>query len=635
MGFENLLTPGAITKILDEQKPQNPVLQIIGFKPIGSEMSFGGQSGNVGELRYRLMIGDGQRAHQYCIITNQDIAREIKNSKIEKWSIVRLTNYQTVDYGEGAGADSKRRLIYVLNLEMVRRGSEVGQKIVIEDSANRGPLADSNQPVFNQPMSNPISNLPSGHPDPTQPKPYDYGGAINRNIIESPRKVHGGYELQTINISELTPYIGKWTVKGRVQSKGPIREYSNAKGAGKVFSFTLADKSGELKVTAFNTDCDRVHPMIEQSKVYIMSRGTVKHADKRYTTAEHEITLNSDSLIEEVIGSEDTSEIPLAKFNFVSIASLSSSQPAQPVDLMGVILDVSDVSSVMSKTKSKELKKRNVTIVDMSRHTISVTIWGDPADTFNGAVGDVFVTKAARIGTYGGRSASAGDTLFINPDIPESRKIRNWYNNLLDSNFTSLTSSQEGGISNDQYKTLAELKNMNALRNLTSSGATGLYAKCKAYILSIGKNPVYKCCPMDGCGKKLVDMQNGEMKCDKCAQTYSNYRYRYKVDVEIADHMDTSWVTLWDEKAENIFKIKPEELERLMKMENKDEYERIITSCNFQMYNFTLRSRIETYNQEERVKVHVINMAPLDSIAYCKELQSQIRANAARGVTAA
>lgn len=637
MPFENLLSPGSITQILDDEKPAFPVVQIIGFKPIGADQMAFGQSTE--ELRYRLMIGDGKRAHQYCIITNQDIVKDIRGGKIEKWSIVRLTNYQTVDYGEGP-AENKRRLIYVLNLEMVKRGSEVNQKIVIEDSNNGQQMGHQaaappmrqpfQQPPQNEPME--VSNANGGNwsdNNVTQPKPY-------RQVpIESPRRVHASYEQQTIGIGELTPYIGKWNIKGRITSKSALREYSNAKGAGKLFSFVIADKTGEVKVTAFNQDCDRVMPMIEANKIYILSRGTVKHADKRYTSADFEITMNSDSLIEECVGSADADEIPLAKFNFVSIGSLATTQPNQPVDLMGVITEVGDVSTVVSKTKNKELKKRNVTIVDMSRHSISVTIWGEGSESFNGAVGDVFATKSARIGTYGGRSASAGDTIFVNPEIPESRKIRNWYSNLLDSNFTSLTSSQEGGGSSDQYKSLSELKNMSLVRNLASSGAGGQYAKCKAYILSIGKNPVYKCCPVDGCGKKLVDMQNGEMKCDKCAQTYSNYRYRYKVDVEIADHMDTSWVTLWDDKAENILKMKPEDLERLMKMENKEEYERIITSCNFQMYNFVLRSRIETYQQEEKVKVHVVNMNSLDPVTYCKELQTQIRAIAARGTAVA
>lgn len=640
MGFESLLSVGAISQILDDEKPVDPVLQIIGYKPIGSDQMAFGQTTE--ELRYRLMMGDGKRAHQYCIITNQDIVNDIRSGKIEKWSIIRVKNYQTVDYGDGP-PENKRRLIYILNLEMVKNGSEVNRKITVDGPIeNRPPPPQPSveqrhepQPVFQQPQVN--NN--SGYSEPTQPKPYNYGGdggAMGRNVIESPRRIHASFEQQTIGIGELTPYIGKWNIKGRVTSKSGIREYSNAKGAGKLFSFSIADKTGEVKVTAFNADCDRVFPVIEPNKVYLMSRGSVKHADKRYTSADFEITLNSDSLVEEIVSPLDVEDIPLAKFNFVGIGALASVQPNQPVDLMGVITEVSDVSSVMSRTKNKELKKRNITIVDMTRHTISVTIWGDPADTFNGAVGDVFVTKSARIGTYGGRSASAGDTIFVNPDIPEVRKAKNWYNNLLDANFTALTNSQESGASSDQYKNLAELKNMSMLRNMTSSGATsGQYAKCKAFLLSVGKNPVYKCCPVDGCGKKLVDMQNGEMKCDKCAQTYSNYRYRYKVDVEISDNMDTTWVTLWDEKAENILKRKPEDLERLMKMENKDEYERIITSCNFQMYNFTLRSRIDTYNQEERVKMNVINMAPLDPVTYCKELQTEIRAIAARPAVAA
>lgn len=624
MNFENLLSVGAITQILENHKPANPVLQIIGYKPMTPDQL---AIGNVtDELRYRLMIGDGVKSHQYCVITNQDIVDDIKSGRLEKWSIIRVTSYQTVDYGDGP-PESRRRLIYILNLELVKKGSEVGQKVVCQ------PLADgfsANPPPMNQHLQQqsinrqPTSNFPD---TVTQPQMYPMGG--NRpDPIRSPRQVRSNYNEQTIGINELTPYIGKWIVKGRVTGKSTIREYNNAKGGGKLFNFTLADKTGEIKVTAFNADCERVYAYVEPNKVYLLGRASVKNADKRYTTADFEITLNSDSLLEEVIDMREINDVPMAKFNFISIGALPNLPPNQPVDLIGAITQVGEFGTIMSKTKNKELKKRNITIVDMSRHTISVTIWGDQAETFQGCVDDVFVTKAARVGSYGGRSASAGDSIFINPDIPEVRKIRNWYSQLLEKNFTNLTTTQELGGS-DQWRMLAELTDMNKVKELTSTSQQSLYAKCKATIITVGKNPVYKCCPKDDCNKKLVDTQNGEMKCEKCQQTYSNYRYRYKTDIEIGDASASSWVTLWDEKAETIFNMKPDDLEKYMRMENKEAYEKIVNKPNFAVYIFTLRPRIDTYNNEQRVKLNVTSMVPVNTQTYCKRLIEEIKAMSA------
>lgn len=627
--FENLLTVGALGQILEGQKPSNPVLQIIGYKPMSpDQIAFGSSSD---ELRYRLMIGDGLRAHQYCVITNQDIVDDLRNDRLQKWSIIRVTSYQTADYGEPA--DQKRRLIYILNLELVKPGQQVGKKLVCEAPVrNQSPppvvtTTSSMQQPIQQPqiVSRPLHTNNYIDSSTTQPQPYPLGGA-RQDLIRSPRTIRGNSEAQTIGIGELTPYIGKWLVKGRVTSKSAIREYNNAKGGGKLFNFTMADKTGEIKITAFNSDCERVFGYVEPNKVYLLGRASVKSADKRYTTADFEITLNSDSLLEEINDTRDADEIPLAKFNFVSIGSLSSIPPNQPVDLIGAIREEFPPTTVVSRTKNKELKKREIIIVDMSRHTINVTIWGELSETLNLAVGDIFVTKAARVGTYGGRSASAGDCVFINPDIPETRKLKAWYDKLIDDNFTALSARQEAGAGGDQWRPLVDLLDQGRVKTILSSGTqAALYGKTKGTLLLVGKNPVYKCCPTENCGKKLMDTQNGELKCEKCQQTYSNYKYRYKTDVEIADHSKSAWVTLWDEKAENILGLKPEELERFMKMENKEAYEKIITKPNFKPYIFTLRSRLDTYNGEERVKLTVVNLTPLDCQSYAKRLIEEIK----------
>lgn len=651
--MENLLSAGALNQILEGQRPSDPVLQIIGYKPMSPDQMSMGSSTE--DLRYRLMIGDGVKTHQYCVITNQELVSDIKNGRLEKWSLIKVTSYQVVDHPGAEGTtDTKKRLIYILNLEIVKKGSEVGSKLtrVLPPTTNqlREPQVVNQQPAFNQ---QPSFNQPSGFNQPqimnqppqqpmnqasrnnynsfnnsTQPQPYV--GGMQNNFINSPQSNRGGnYGHTIITIAELTPYIGKWVVKGRVTTKSQIREYNNAKGGGKLFNFTITDKTGDIKVTAFNADCDRVFDYVQLQKVYVLGRATVKNADKRYTTADHEITLNNDSLLEEVVDSKEADDIPKARFNFVSIAMLENTALNQPVDLIGAILKVGEFSTITSRTKNKELKKRDITIVDMSRCSIGVTIWGDEAENFQGIEGDVFVTKSARLSNFGGKSASAGDAMFVNLDIPEVRKVKSWYANMIEApNFKNLTSTMELG-GGDQWKTLDSMLNLELAKASVGQQPSAQYAKCKAILLSIGKNPVYKCCPVDGCGKKLVDTQTGEMKCEKCQQTYTSYKYRYMVNAEIGDRMASAWVVLWDEKAEMILKMKPEKLEEYMKMENKDAYEKIITQPNFRPFIFTLRTRVDTYNQEERVKLQVVNMQPMDPVTYSKKLMEEIRTMAA------
>ena len=70
--------------------------------------------------------------------------------------------------------------------------------------------------------------------------------------------------MRIVPIDALNPYMGKWTIKARVTSKGQMRRYHNAKGEGKVFSFDLLDaQGGEIRVTAFNKEVDQFMDKIQ------------------------------------------------------------------------------------------------------------------------------------------------------------------------------------------------------------------------------------------------------------------------------------------------------------------------------------------------------------------------------------
>ena len=50
-------------------------------------------------------------------------------------------------------------------------------------------------------------------------------------------------------VAALNPYQNSWTVRARVMEKGD-KHFTNAKGEGKLFNVTVADATGEIRVTA-------------------------------------------------------------------------------------------------------------------------------------------------------------------------------------------------------------------------------------------------------------------------------------------------------------------------------------------------------------------------------------------------
>ena len=49
---------------------------------------------------------------------------------------------------------------------------------------------------------------------------------------------------------------------------------------------------------------------------------------------------------------------------------------------------------------------------------------------------------------------------------------------------------------------------------------------------------MYKACPSEKCNKSVVDEGNGNYRCEKCAQSFNNFDWRYILRVAIADVTD-------------------------------------------------------------------------------------------------
>lgn len=53
--------------------------------------------------------------------------------------------------------------------------------------------------------------------------------------------------------------------------KSDIKEWSNARGEGKLFSVDLMDETGEIRATGFNKAVDAFYQRLEEGKVFFLS----------------------------------------------------------------------------------------------------------------------------------------------------------------------------------------------------------------------------------------------------------------------------------------------------------------------------------------------------------------------------
>lgn len=388
---------------------------------------------------------------------------------------------------------------------------------------NIRPTFQSNSSVHSVP------NFRATVQPPYQPPPnYKNHGAIVKN--EAPARI--------IPINALNPYQGRWAIKARVTAKGDPRRYNNARGDGKVFSFDLLDSDGgEIRVTCFNAVLDRFYDIIEVGRVYLISKGSLKPAQKNFNHLKNdwEITLDSTSTVELCL--DEDGSIPGQKFDFRHISEIENFESNSILDIIGIVISVNPSVPIMRKN-GMETQRRVLNLKDWSSKSVELTLWGDVCNREGQKLEEmvasgffpVLAVKAGKVNDFSGKSIGTihSTQLFINPDIDNARKLREWFDRG-GKDTTSVSISKDimpGGAKNEIRKTVSQIKDEGLGRSDKPDWVT-----VKATISFIKTDSFcYTACPLmvgdRQCNKKVSRSGNRGWQCDRCNQEFQECDYR-------------------------------------------------------------------------------------------------------------
>ncbi|KAM9208122.1 replication protein A 70 kDa DNA-binding subunit isoform 2-T2 [Dugong dugon] len=579
------LSEGAIAAIMQQGDMSiKPVLQVINIRPITTGNS---------PPRYRLLMSDGVNTLSSFMLATQ-LNSLVEEERLSSNCICQINRFIVNMLKDG------RRVVILMELEVLKSAEAVGLKIGNPVPYNEGSTVSK---AFGAPKT--------------------FGKAGGTSLVNTAV----GTQSKVVPIASLTPYQSKWMICARVTNKSQIRTWSNSRGEGKLFSIELVDESGEIRATAFNEQVDKFFPLIEVNKVYYFSKGTLKIANKQFTAVknDYEMTFNNET---SVIPCEDGHHLPTVQFDFTGIDDLENKSKDSLVDIIGICKSYEDATKIIVKSNNREVSKRNIYLMDMSGKVVSATLWGEDADKFDGTRQPVMAIKGARVSDFGGRSLSvlSSSTIIVNPDIPEAYKLRGWFDSegqALDG--VSISDLKSGGIggSNTNWKTLYEVKSENL-----GQGDKADYFSCVATVVYLRKeNCMYQACPTQDCNKKVIDQQNGLYRCEKCDREFPNFKYRMILSANIADFLENQWVTCFQESAEAILGQSTAYLGEL-KEKNEQAFEEAFQNASFRSFTFRIRVKLETYNDESRIKASAVDVKPVDYREYGRRLIMNIRKNA-------
>ncbi|EAN97168.1 Replication factor A protein 1 [Trypanosoma cruzi] len=367
-------------------------------------------------------------------------------------------------------------------------------------------------------------------------------------------------------IDSLTPFLGgKWWIRARVTDKSDVRTWNKPTSQGKLFSFTLIDESASIRATVFNDAVDLFNPLIVNGQVYYLSGGQVKNANRKFSNVnnDYELTFDSSSQIS-LARDPSSATIPLQRYNFLPIAILKQREVGSLVDVLAVVLSVEELSSITQKSTGRELIKRNVKVGDITA-AVEVTLWNDQAKEWAYSPGTVLAMRQLKVGSFDGVTLSATfqSAFDVNPNIPDVKKLAEWYISTGGRDVSSLSSLGVGAGNN------AGGENYRGRKYFDDISAEGLGRGPKADFIDVRCVPVYlkqdaqwyDACPQ--CNKKvtLEGAQGERYRCEKCDRQVVPTQ-RYLVSIQASDNVSQKWLTLFNEAGVEFFGMPATELKK-------------------------------------------------------------------------
>ncbi|KRH94700.1 ingle-stranded DNA-binding replication protein A [Pseudoloma neurophilia] len=545
-----------------------PILQLLSIKRIGGK--------NENQSRLHVTVSDG-KFYMKGICSTQ-LSSEVEGYGVN--SILKIADFIILE-------KSNASFIYIKACEKLRSAERIGTPKNITDE--KDSFGDQELPKENVPADN--------FKDTRHPAQENVAKRPNTGNPATNHELHNEDKTFT-PIAALNPFQNKWFIKGTVQKKSDMRDFK--KKDGKFFTFELLDKSGSIKLVAFNEAAHLFFEHVIDGTVLEVSKATVKMTNKQFnsTTSDYEIHLEKNSYCNSI------NEKPIeVQYNFTKIYEIPAQIDKAKCTTIGIVHEAYPVQTVIAKTSQKELKKRDVILIDETGQ-IRTTLWGDQT-TLELEDHPVLLISDAKISEFNGQvtlSTSFSSTVKIDPEINESFSIKGWY----DANKGSITVQRP--VKKVEYQFLEEVQQ---------------YGTCIATLLFIKEDSLFYNACTDGCNKKVTLTDEG-YHCERCNQTKETCDIRYLTTFHISDFTQQVWLQVFDDFCTSLFGMSADDLKK-MGEENSQQLQAFLKSLLYKEYVFKVKRSEDVYKGEMKIRWRGISIQKINYDEECNRMMKLLK----------
>ncbi|PRQ34233.1 putative replication protein A, OB [Rosa chinensis] len=306
--------------------------------------------------------------------------------------------------------------------------------------------------------------------------------------------------------------------------------------------YVLIDERGD----AIHAIIDESHyPVVtnkmEEGRVYDIFRCHSRENDFPFKVIDHEAHLSFNRMTEFKQVQDSSSPIPQYAFNLLEFSELDDKKEDQIVliDVYGCVKSIMPESQVFVRNKEKMESKCEITLENLRREDVKITLWGDNARQFdvqavqNRSPPILAVFTSLRITEFQQRITLSGTNhtcMIVDPQIPQRQEYRNEFSKpgdkvkILAIPFKQATQEE---LKDRPKKTVSELNMLNP--RLYNNKPVCCRAKIARF--STHNSWWYNGCPF--CRKQLQQKQNSnEMSCIKHKTQQPLPYYRVYVTIE-------------------------------------------------------------------------------------------------------